>query len=192
MKAYNLTLVDPEREVIGYSWENAQMEAGIFEKLLSDPVPMECLPCSKIASGKITIPKTDRRKVMYNGKLSDFLAETNCGTITFKRNHVQDGNIRMILTLGLPENTGLALVVAINSGQRGRVLHIFTPFQKNHVWDSTCQKCSVFFFSKSMLRYVVLLFIRKSTGCSTISAVSGWTATPQTDFVLSWEMFIDQ
>jgi len=59
------TLVDPYREVIGiwmFLGKCSDREAGIFEKLLSVPMPMQYnLPCKKIASGKIIITKSDRR-----------------------------------------------------------------------------------------------------------------------------------
>jgi len=54
----------------------------------------------------------------------------------------------MILTLGLPKNTGLALVLAINSRQRGRVLQIFAPFLQ--------KKSCVEFYLSEMFSYLFL------------------------------------
>nr|ADD92350.1 large polyprotein 2 [Bean pod mottle virus] len=183
--------IDPQ-----YNEVQAQMETNLFKLSLDDvETPKGSMLDLKISQSKIALPKnTVGGTILRSDLLANFLTEGNFrASVDLQRTHRIKGMIKMVATVGIPENTGISLACAMNSSFRGRASSdIYTICSQDcELWNPACTKAMTMSFNPNPCSDAWSLEFLKRTGfpCDII-CVTGWTATPMQDVQVTIDWFI--
>nr|BAG84603.1 RNA2-polyprotein [Radish mosaic virus] len=150
---------------------------------------------TKIARTKILLTKVMAGgKILYTARLSDVLLNKDQrAAISFQRTHVQHRKLVALATLGVPENTGCALMMCYNSGVRGKaVVDAYTASaEASVIWNPACQR-------QAMLEIDVnpcqsgwsYQYLRQTNSYFNVVCISGWTTTPLTDLSMTIDWYL--
>nr|AQX36235.1 polyprotein [Bean rugose mosaic virus] len=174
----------------------AQSGDGLFSQKLDDPGPIVGSYLDrKIGQTKVIIPKTlTGGTVLLDSLLSELIIQPLFrGTLEVQRSHRQVGKIKCLIMLGIPENSGLALMCAINSSIRGAAsADVYTiSSQDSILWNPACSNSVVFEFNPNPAGDSWSLnFLRGTLVHFTLLCVTGWTTTPSTDAQVTLDWFV--
>uniref|UniRef100_A0AAT9JBE7 RNA2 polyprotein n=1 Tax=White-flower bittercress comovirus TaxID=3115808 RepID=A0AAT9JBE7_9SECO len=149
----------------------------------------------RLATTKVVLPKIlTGGTILKEGLLSELLTNTQqAATVGFMRTHVQDRQLVAMATVGVPENTGLCLMMCFNSAIRGKAtVDAYTASsQASHMWNPACKANAVLEFSpnpcKSSWSYQ---YLRMSRCHFSVVCISGWTTTPMTDISMTIDWYL--
>nr|QWT83581.1 polyprotein 2 [Cowpea mosaic virus] len=114
-------------------------------------------------------------------------------TVAFLRTHVITGKIKVTATTNISDNSGCCLMLAINSGVRGKYsTDVYTICsQDSMTWNPGCKKNFSFTFNPNPCGDSWSAeMISRSRVRMTVICVSGWTLSPTTDVIakLDWSI----
>lgn len=189
------TLVDPVEGEVQISYGQASTKESIMTTFAHDPVVEEPYLHKRIAQTKVVLPKILQGGTMlFEGKLADVLTKTTLRmTNAFKRTHVQKQRLVALATVGVPENTGLCLMMCYNSSIRGKAtVDAYTASsQASHIWNPACKQSARLEISPNPVKKEwSYQYLRMSNCHFSVVCISGWTATPLTNISMTIDWFL--
>nr|WPW59864.1 polyprotein [Arabidopsis latent virus 1] len=194
-KLSETALVDPVDGEVQISYGQASVESSLTTTFAQDPVVSEPYLHKRIAQTKVVLPKIlQGGTILLKEKLADLLITTNLRmTGAFKRTHVQKQKLVALATVGVPENTGLCLMMCYNSSIRGKAtVDAYTASsQASHIWNPACKQSARLEIAPNPVKKEwSYQYLRMSSCHFSVVCISGWTATPLTNISMTIDWFL--
>lgn len=194
-KIAETSLVDPVDGEVQIGYGQASLEPSITTTFAQDPVTSEPYLHKRIAQTKVLLPKIlQGGTILLEGKLADLLTKTDLRmTKAFKRTHVQKQKLVALATVGVPENTGLCLMMCYNSSIRGKAtVDAYTASsQASHIWNPACKQSARLEIAPNPVKKEwSYQYLRMSNCHFSVVCISGWTATPLTNISMTIDWFL--